>query len=181
MQRLKQRNRGLVVIEQPGTVDDVGTVPALPQTGHQTQILMWWGGSKWQQFHSVSYLWNAVSSTSTERMCVSKWEVPELCVDTDRPNEQPKWMDVHLVFSIPPTAKISTTRKYNSKQKKLSLKEKSIPQIRNTLRGIRNAISVTQPVTLCLALEPYVEMCFLIVTVSESCALLLGSIWYRQW
>lgn len=67
------------------------------QTGHQAQILMWWGGNKWQ-FHSVSFLWNTVSST--EGMCVSQWEVPELCGDTDRPDQHPKWMDVHLVFSI---------------------------------------------------------------------------------
>lgn len=107
----------------------------------------------------------------------------ESCVmiQTDQMNTQNGWMCTWFSPSVKmlPTAQMSTMRKYNSKQKKLSLKEKSIPQIRNTLRGVRNATSVTQPTTMCLVLELYVEMCFLIVTVSESCALLLGSIWYR--
>lgn len=70
------------------------------QTGHQIQFLMGWGGSKCQQFHSISFPWNTMSTTGTEGMCVSKWEVPELCGDTDRADEHPKWMDVHLAFSI---------------------------------------------------------------------------------
>lgn len=106
-----------------------------------------------------------------------------MCGDTDTPDEHPKWRDVHLVYSISKDVSNSKdiyNEKIQFKAKKLSLKENSIPQIRNTLRGVKYTISVTQPVTLYLALELYVEVCFLIVTVSESCALLLGSIWYRQ-
>lgn len=84
-----------------------------------------------------------------------------MCGDTDTPDEHPKWRDVHLVYSISKDVSNSQdiyNEKIQFKAKKLSLKENSIPQIRNTLRGVKYTISVTQPVTLYLALELYVEV-----------------------
>lgn len=81
-----------------------------------------------------------------------------MCGDTDtqmntRNGGMCTWFTPSVKMS--PTAKISTMKKYNSKQKSSHLKK---TQIMNTLRGVKNAISVTQPVTLYLALELYVEV-----------------------
>lgn len=63
-----------------------------------------------------------------------------MCGDTDRADEHPKWMDVHLVYFISKDVSNSKdiyNEKMQFKAKKLSLKENSIPQIRITLRGIK--------------------------------------------
>jgi len=95
-------------------------------------------------------------------------------------------MHVYLVFSISKDASNSKggyNRKTQFKEKKLSFKDKSMPQIRQqkyTQRLKKCHSSNKQTVGVYLAFELYVETCFLIVTVNESCVLLLGSICYRQ-